>query len=268
MPECIHGLDESMCDICHPKPARVAAATPARKPRLQRASLRTPTEQQTKTGAGRSATVSVGAQRIYHVTHRQNLGPILRTGGLTARAAEVDPAAPVVDISSAEHRAARGTAEVSVIDYLGRNLTAVAEYVPFALTPDASFWASVRDGEHDERLSLGAQRPAPSEFVVLVSTVDKVDSSRTLVAGGEASDPLTRFATTPDSCAGELRRLLVDEEQLREAELLVRESFPFESVSLVAVANDRVRDEVSALLRESGYSTKVVVYPPWFLAVA
>ena len=44
----------------------------------------------------------------------------------------------------------------------------------------------------------------------------------------------------------------------------MRHAFPFDLVSLIGVANDRVRDEVKSILRSSPYSTKVAVYPPWF----
>jgi len=39
------------------------------------------------------------------------------------------------------------------------------------------------------------------------------------------------------------------------------------AVALVAVANDRRRDEVRALLKSAGVTAKVAVYPPWFVAV-
>jgi hypothetical protein len=38
-------------------------------------------------------------------------------------------------------------------------------------------------------------------------------------------------------------------------------------VSMAAVANDRRRDEVRALLKSAGVTAKVAVYPPWFVAV-
>jgi hypothetical protein len=36
---------------------------------------------------------------------------------------------------------------------------------------------------------------------------------------------------------------------------------------MAAVANDRLRDEVRALLKSAGVTAKVAVYPPWFVAV-
>jgi hypothetical protein len=35
-------------------------------------------------------------------------------------------------------------------------------------------------------------------------------------------------------------------------------------VTLIGVANDRVRDEVRGMLKSSAHSPKVSVYPPWF----
>ena len=41
----------------------------------------------------------------------------------------------------------------------------------------------------------------------------------------------------------------------------------FDSIALIGVANDRVRDQVRDMLsRAGGYAPKVAVYPPWFLS--
>jgi hypothetical protein len=65
-----------------------------------------------------------------------------------------------------------------------------------------------------------------------------------------------------------LRTLRAGEESeaMLAAELLVRESFPIEQISLIGVANDKVRTAVRAILAASDtkHGPKVVVYPPWF----
>jgi hypothetical protein len=56
-------------------------------------------------------------------------------------------------------------------------------------------------------------------------------------------------------------------EALQAAEALVPGPVSMAAVALVAVANDRRRDEVRALLKSAGVTAKVAVYPPWFVAV-
>ena len=92
-----------------------------------------------------------------------------------------------------------------------------------------------------------------------------------LVAGvvatdGDAAGVLTRFGATRDDAEGVLRRLRADPDSpaILDAEFLVAEAFPFELVTLIGVANDRVRDAVKPILAASSHRPKVAVYPPWF----
>jgi hypothetical protein len=64
-----------------------------------------------------------------------------------------------------------------------------------------------------------------------------------------------------------LRKLRAEEDsvQILAAEYLVRDEFPFDLVSLIGVANDKARDAVKAIVKASDFSTRVAVYPPWFM---
>lgn len=242
MPECIHGLEIPLCDICYPKtppvqPVAVRVARPAgpRTPRV--AGVRTLRK-----------SVDPARQRVYHVTHIRNLEDILDNGGLRAAAA------PVVDLSTELTRELRVTAEVAP----GRS---VAEYVPFYLTPTAERWDELRHGAADEtRWSAAARAAASADFVVLVTTVSALGDGA-VVADGDAAASLTRFATG-DGITAALTRLH-DAEAFDAAEVLAPESVPFEAIQLIGVANDRVRDRVREFT-----PTKVAVYPPWFQAEA
>ncbi|WP_407943856.1 DarT ssDNA thymidine ADP-ribosyltransferase family protein [Marisediminicola senii] len=44
----------------------------------------------------------------------------------------------------------------------------------------------------------------------------------------------------------------------------MRESFPVDQVTLLGVANDKVRDQVKKILAGAAHKPKVAVYPPWF----
>ncbi len=212
----------------------------------------------------------VGEQRIYHVTHIGNLAGILSSGTLFADANRAWEARPAVDISSAETRESRRATLVS-----GQGSLSVAKYVPFYLSPNAKVWDSIRAHTDDPRLVLDAHGSAPYDFVILVSTVKKVldahvgePDSAVIATDGDAAGVLTRFGTTREDAQRVLRKLRADPEAdaILEAELLVEETFPYELVTLIGVANDRVRDVVKPILAASTHRPKVAVYPPWFQA--
>ena len=272
--ECIHGLDYGLCDACFPKAAPdipVAVAKP-RVTRPRAVSLTAPRKAPTASSL-RLPVVDVGEQRIYHVTHVNNLADILSSGRLLADASEAWETRPAVDISSAEIREFRRTIVVS-----DDHDTSVASYVPFFLTPTSSVWESVREQSADPRLSAAVRESVASDYVILVSSVRSVidahdadeDDERAaavVVTDGDAAHTLTRFATTREAGDRVLRKLRGDEEsvQIRAAEYLVRDEFPFELVTLIGVANDRARDAVKAIVKSSDFSTRVAVYPPWFM---
>lgn len=263
--ECIHGLEEGMCDACSPKPVLEAPIPPrsTRTRALPKANLRSGSGNAGDIAAGKAAkpltVVNVSGHRIYHITHISNLAGIVQNGFLAADAAESVAAQPAVDISSAETREARRAAQVTgVVD----GDDTVANYVPFFITPDAALWLDMRADAADPRLAAHTRSRAASEFLVLVSTVEKAEPTKTVIARGDAADPSTELDTTPAARTRELRKMIDDEAALAEAELLVREQFPFEAITLIGVANEKVRDEVRGILRSKG--PKVAVYPPWF----
>ncbi|MFC6357448.1 DUF4433 domain-containing protein [Luethyella okanaganae] len=247
-------------------------STPARRTvRARPVSLR---EARPASGSGsvRSAAqaqLDVAELRIYHITHIDNLPGILRVGGLLANADEPAGANPAVDISSQDSRETRRAARIAAHDL------SVAGFVPFFLSPNASVWDSIRGGHEDPRLTAEALGYAASEFVILVSTVRQAIEARPgegtasatfAVTDGDATGSLTRFAATRLESERMLRRLRVDEEAdaILGAEVLICESFPFDRVGLIGVANDKVREAVKRVLQTAGYKQKVAVYPPWF----
>ena len=182
-----------------------------------------------------------------------NLEAILLSGCLLA---DTKQPQPVVDISSTGNRDERRAASVDT--------ETVAQYVPFFVTPDSAVWEGIRSEAPDSRLSADARHHAPAEFVMLVSTVDRAGRENAVIAVGDAADAGTRFVTAAELMGRELHRLHEDADALRQAEFLVWESFPFESITLIGVANDRARDEVKDILRSAAHKPKVSVYPPWF----
>ncbi|TFD15623.1 DUF4433 domain-containing protein [Cryobacterium sp. TMT4-10] len=300
--ECIHGLEGGLCALCFPKAApeivpavpavRASRAKSAKAPSLRSSpSPRTVTLGGTKTvpvakaagtvkaspvrvsGAAKTAVDNVGEQRIYHVTHIRNLAGILGSGRLLADASDAWETRPAVDLSSVLTRAARRAAVVTEADD-----TRVAAYVPFFLSPNAYLWDGILTGATDPRLSGQAHDAEIFDFVILVSTVKKLRddlatadepaAAAVVVTDADAAGPLTSFSAAPESADRLLRRLRADQESgaIRAAELLVSEQFPFQLVTLIGVANDKVRDAVRGILAAGAHKPKVAVYPPWFHA--
>jgi hypothetical protein len=277
--ECIHGLERDRCDVCSPKvvapkrdipvPAKVRATTSPRR-------SAPPSQRGTASTAPRKPTLrplNVGEQRIYHVTHVHNLDGILSTGALLADASEAWLTRPVIDISTPENREARRRTPVA-----GDDSPAVAEYVPFFLSPAATVWDILRAGTPDPRLAAATRDIPAAEFVILVSTIRQVSGIHSgdtepaqapiVVADGDAALPLTRFAPTTDTHERMLRRILLgdDDEAPLRAEFLVRNAVPLEAISLIGVAHNTARDDVRLILASSDFAPRVAVHPPWFAA--
>lgn len=272
--ECIHGLQFDRCDLCSPKvvPQSDTAALPAARSRDSRApSARTNPGTGTARALPHRKPIVIGEQRIHHLTHIDNL-PGALLGGLHADSNAEWNARPEIDISSPDTREARRRIPVAGAGQsAGHSIGAtVADYVPFFLSPNAAIWEGIRARTPDPRITASARRLPVSEFVLLVSTVKQVSEGMPddsiVVADGDAADPRTRFATGGDDSGRMLRRLLGENESgaLLRAEFLVRDTVPFELITLIGVANDKARSAVRAILASTEHSPRLAVHPPWF----
>ncbi|UOE44475.1 DarT ssDNA thymidine ADP-ribosyltransferase family protein [Agromyces larvae] len=283
MAECIHGFDDGLCAICfppkQPEPPEIPTRAASARATTTRGSTTRSTAPRTRgarAAAGRTAVpgrragelttpIDVRALRVYHVTHIDNLAGILGAGAVLPDVG--DPAAtPAVDLAAPAARDFRRSAHVPGTD------TAIAEYVPLLLSTNADVWDAVRSGRPDPRLTAEAvERPA-AEHVVFVgsvaSTLGPREAQPDAVAAGASDAAIAgdEFEVGWDAVERMLRRLARLEESapFDRAELLVRGPVPLERFSLIAVANDRVRDRVRQALSAVGAKAKVAVYPPWF----
>lgn len=243
--ECIHGLDEALCDLCTPKPVpKIEASAPkVVRPRASAAKARVP-------GAAGPTIQSVD-QRIYHVTHIRNLEMIAIDGAL-----RVD-AEPEVDVSSALAREMRRSAPLA-------SGGVVADRVPFYLSPGAERWREQRDGALGAHWSDAARAARPTDFVVLVADA-RAAGDDVVLADGDAAAPATRFAHGLEAGTQQLRRMRALDPGYATGELLVPSPFPFGGIALIGVPHEPMRDRVRDILREvGGHAPKVAVYPPWF----
>lgn len=263
--ECIHGFTDGLCATCNPKPVAESAAVSASRPTRTR--TRT-TPRATVRSLRAAARVPLGStpadtvleQRIYHLTHILNLPGILSAGAISAGT----PA--VVELLAEEVRAQREAAQI-----IGTEALSLADFVPFFLSPEAELWQSIRGRSAGQQISVDARDADITDFVFLVSSVrNVVDSGRPfVVASGGSHGALLHTSETRDDAERMLHRLRTDSEvdAMSEAEFLVAERLPLESVTLIGVANDRVRGVVRELIAGSDFTPKVAVYPPWFVTM-
>lgn len=266
MIECIHGLDIELCDICTPRqtpeaqdPAPVATR-PAKAGAVRAAPTRTaaPRRAPARVAGTRRAPaadalpdIELAGLRGHHWTHIDNLEGILSGGRLRAG---IDPE---VDVRSADHR------EKIAATTLPSGAT-VDSFVPFAVSPDATTWDEVRRGADGERWSAAAKATKPTDYVILVAPVSKLGGDL-VVADGEATAPLTRFAAGLNEGAALVRRAAIVDPDLLEVEILVPAEVDLHAVTLIGVPNDRMRDRVRTLVQAAGGAApRVAIYPPWF----
>ena len=240
-----------MCASCFP-PAPPAVPLPVKRtPRTAARSLRTPAPGAT----GKAAEVRPPAlpHRIFHVTHISNLPLILDAGELRPSST----AEPALRLASDITHELRATAPVT-------DDVSVHDCVAFSLSPLATWWGEVQDGAAGPTWSDEARAASTVDFVVLGVDIEAV-ANELVVSDGDAAAKLTRLGSGPEGRDRMLARAAATPWALQAAEALLPGTVPLDRVALVAVANDRRRDEVRALLKSAGVTAKVAVYPPWFV---
>ncbi|MFZ7087347.1 DarT ssDNA thymidine ADP-ribosyltransferase family protein [Curtobacterium sp. RRHDQ10] len=261
MTECIHGFPTELCDICSPRQRPESADAPKTPaPRRTRVSSSLRSEKPSaaaKRGASAAAPelpVRVfSALRAHHWTHLDNLGGIVADNAILASTS----ATPDIDVSAPDTRAARSATATP-------DGSSVAEHVPFELSADAAAWDQVRSGATEPRWSESARRARGTDFVMLVVPTPAFGDS-VILSDTTADDPTARFAVGPDAATALLRRAAVKDPEMLHAELLAGPSVPFTSVAVIGVPNDRMRDDVRALLADAGgHVPRVAIFPPWF----
>lgn len=192
---------------------------------------------------------------MFHITHVQTLESIALDGALLAGST------PDVDITSATARELRATATVPD----GRS---VAEFVPFFIAQESTRWQELRDGALGAHWSDAARVAKPTEFVILAVAVDTLGPD-VVFADGDAAGSVTRFAEGLEPGTLGLRRLHAVDPDFRDAELLAGEPVALDSVAIITVANEKVRDTVRGIFANAGITApRIAVYPPAFQATA
>ena len=257
--ECIHGLDDRMCDLCFPKP--VPEMTSASSAAGVGARLRTATATRVRptvrSAPRRTATTVDEAGGALQGRRAAHLPP--HPGGEPGRHPESRRVAL---------RPARGHLAEVVRQARRKTRSSPGEWLPTTCrsssprTPGSGRRSGLR------RLTRGSHRISAASFR-RTSCCSSAPSPRRRAwkLSSPIAMPPSRLPGSPQTrrrasgCCGACTATRMPS---RDAEFLVKGTFPFELVSLIGVAHAKSRDVVKAILSTSGYSTKVSVYPPWF----
>lgn len=251
--ECIHGLEVPLCAVCFPRAAPESVRSTRTDPRQSGVRLHAPRPRSAPRAAGAPApTVDLGTLRVHHVTHLENLLPIVDDGALRA------DATPLVDVSSAAARDLRSSIQLP-------SGGTVADRVAFYLGSDAARWRDLRSGAEGPMWSDAARASRSGDFVILVASLEALGDG--VLADGDAAATLTRFAPISGdrrAATAMLRRLNSDPVAMASAEALGPPEVPLDALSMIIVANDPVRERVRALLSVAEVRLRVAVNPPSF----
>lgn len=251
MTECIHGFDEGLCDVCFPR----SVPEPVRPTRQATPRASRTTAVKTTTASGAPATLKLSGRRVFHVTHVRTLESIVLDGELRA------DATPDFDVSSPTARELRATATVPG----GRS---VADFVAFFVAQDAERWRELRDGAVGSHWSGAARSARSSDFVLLAVPVDAL-GDEVIFADADAAGSATRFAVGAEAGTQAIRRLHASDPDFRSAELLAPGPVPIDTVAIVTVASEPMRDRVRGIFADAGLTApRIAVYPPAFQPTA
>jgi len=193
-------------------------------------------------------------QKIYHITHIDNLNNILQNKVLwsDAKRIELGMDCEIVGMSKVKQRRLE---ELEVKCYPG---TMVGEYVPFYFCPRSIMLYILHQGNHPDITYHGGQVPILHLQADLQATIDWADSNNIRWAYSDINagtycaqfynDPgqIDDIINWPSVNATNWREAKIQE--YKQAEFLTYESFPWELVEKVGVCNNEVRQQVLAKL--------------------
>ena len=207
-------------------------------------------------------------QKIYHITHVDNLDNILHDEVLwsDAKRLEFDMECEIVGMSEIKRRRLE---ELEVKCHSG---TKVGEYAPFYFCPRSIMLYILYMGNHRDISYCGGQSPILHLQADLEATIQwAIDRDiRWAFSDRNAGERIANFYNDPDDLdeinwsaveATDFRDMLIKEG--KQAEFLVYESFPWELVEKIGVCNRRIKDQVIEKLGNRT-SPEVCIERDWY----
>jgi hypothetical protein len=194
--------------------------------------------------------------KIYHITHVDNLPSIIAGGGLLSDAAMIARGGPPQTIGMSDIKQARLTMPVlchrgdfvgDYVPFTRRSLTAADRDQLFTLKAGLHQVVQWADGAGRRwAFTLSNARAAYTKFRASLDHLDQIDWGA--------------VAATKWSGQGVPSEI----KEAKQAEFLVRESFPWGLVSRIGVKSQQVYQQVREALNAAGHRPKVEIKPDWY----
>ena len=207
--------------------------------------------------------------KIYHITHVDNLKPIVQAGRLfsDARMAANDSGCRIVGMSDIKRRRLE---EIEVSCHPG---TFVGEYVPFCFCPRSIMLYILHRGNHPNLTYRGGQEPIvhlQADFHTAVRWAES-KSRRWAISDRNAGTYLAEFYNRPgdldkfnwDAIASNDFREMKTKEG-KQAEFLMHNSFPWELVESIGAIDSRWAKRVDDVLHSVSHRPAVRVERAWY----
>lgn len=211
----------------------------------------------------------LASPKIYHITHVDNLAPIVASGLLwsDAKRLELGLDCRVVGMSSIKKRRLE---ELPVPCHPG---TKVGDYVPFYFCPRSIMLYILHMGNHPELTYHSGQEPIAHLQADLLATIRWADERgvRWAFSDRNAGTYLAQFyrrvedldkINWPAVAATDFRDMLVKEG--KQAEFLVFGSFPWELGERIGVQSAEAKARVDAVLEGAAHRPPVRVERQWY----
>lgn len=203
---------------------------------------------------------------VYHITHINNLGAILKDGKLWSDAERIKLKYTPESIAY-EHIKKRRFSTPVKIGAQG----VLADYVPFYFCNRSPMLNAIYKGG-----VTGSQNTQPS-IIYLVSSVEKIAKGNQswCFTDGHGVDQLTEYYNDAKELVNvdweiiaswDYRDTLADNDRTRrkQAEFLVHKSFPIESVEKIGVYGIEQKESVESILAQYPYRIPVVIEKKWY----
>lgn len=208
-------------------------------------------------------------QRIYHITHVDNIDEIVSEGALRSDAVMVARGGPAASIGMSAIKLRRLT-ELYVKCYPG---DFVGEYVPFFFCPRSIMLYILHMDNSPELTYHGGQGPIVHLEADLRKSIAWADADdrRWAFSLSNAGAYYTQFRNDPDQLS-EVNWPAVANDDFRsrevkegkQAEFLMQDLFPWDLVRRIGVHSEAIKTQVEEALAEADHQPPVVVRRGWY----
>lgn len=206
--------------------------------------------------------------KIYHITHVDNLAAMIADGCILSDAQMISRGGPSTPIGMSDIKRRRLSLRIAC-----NPPDCVGDYVPFYFCPRSVMLYVIHCANHESLTYRGGQGPIVHLEADLEAVVDWSDRQRRrwVFSLSNAGAKYTEFRASLDEL-DQINWLAVSANQWsapdiregKQAEFLIRDSFPWDLVSRIGVKSEGMRMKVTDILALSQHEPHVDVMPDWY----